>query len=196
LRLACVLKSGKDYGVKQARFLIDQLEQYAPFHDIVCLTDIEIPGVACLPLKFNWPSWWAKMELFRPDIEGDLLYFDLDTIIVKDISDVLAVDKLTIARDFYRDGVRREEGLQSCLMYLPEADRADVWAAWKPELIHHYKAQGVGDQAFLESLWMGKAQRWQDILPGQIVSYKVHCKTGTPQDARIVCYHGKPRPWQ
>ena len=35
--------------------------------------------------------------------------------------------------------------------------------------------------------------RWQDLYPGQVVSYKVHCKDGLPKDARLVKFHGKPR---
>jgi hypothetical protein len=53
-------------------------------HTFVCLSDKpdEVPGG--IALKHNWPGWWAKLELFRPDLfqEGDLvLYFDMDTVL-------------------------------------------------------------------------------------------------------------------
>jgi len=42
----------------------------------------EWPGVAG-PKR----SWWYKMQLFNNEHhQGDLLYFDLDTVIVRDIS--------------------------------------------------------------------------------------------------------------
>jgi len=27
------------------------------------------------------------------------------------------------------------------------------------------------------------------------VSYKVHCRAGVPAGARVVCFHGRPKPW-
>jgi hypothetical protein len=39
-----------------------------------------------------------------------------------------------------------------------------------------------------------KPDRLQSLYPGQIVSYKAHARAGIPENARLVCYHGKPRP--
>lgn len=197
MKAFCVLRSGPTYKPQHVQDLCFQLSLQAPFIDLTVLSDVDVPGVKRIALKSDWPGWWAKMELFRPDITGDFLYIDLDTQIVGGMEDFADLDKLTIVRDFYRDGVRRPEGLQSCLMYLPEADRVEVWKHWRAELIRGYRGRGLGDQAFLETLWMDKAQRFQDVLPGQVVSYKVHCKHGgVPEDARVVCFHGAPRPWQ
>ena len=58
-----------------------------------------------------------------------------------------------------------------------------------------------GDQAFIEDALTGSTQLrplfWQDLLPGQVVSYKNHIrgKEKFPARARVVCFHGKPRPW-
>lgn len=36
-----------------------------------------------IKLKHNWPGWWSKIELFRPDLpEGRTLYIDLDSHVV------------------------------------------------------------------------------------------------------------------
>ncbi|EFO2868674.1 hypothetical protein IH240_004512, partial [Escherichia coli] len=56
----------------------------------VCLTDAEhIEGVETAPLFYNWPGWWAKMELFNPDHpvigKEDLFYLDIDTVITGDL---------------------------------------------------------------------------------------------------------------
>jgi hypothetical protein len=137
------------------------------------------------------------MEVFSPQIKGDLLYFDLDTLIVGDLRKLAVTKELTLLRDFYRDGLRREEGLQSSMMYLPEADRAEVWEAFARNpgrVIVDYVIGG--DQAFLERFYIEKAERWQDRFPGAVVSYKVHCRKGVPADASVICFHGRPRPWQ
>ena len=106
-------------------------------------------------------------------------------------------------RDFYRDGRKYKEGLQSSLMLLPDADRAEIWDDWirRPH-IHMQEHVRGGDQVFLEKHFLKRAQRWQDVLPGQIVSAKVDCGAGNafravvvPTNARVIVFHGKPRPW-
>lgn len=196
MRIALVLKTGGEYEVKHAQALAFQLELFAPKHNVVVLSDVDVPGVTTIRLKHNWSGWWSKMELFRPDIKGDLLYFDLDTVIVGSLEDIVWTSRLTVCRDFYRNGVRRPEGLQSCMMYLPEEEREEVWRQWDPSKIQRYRKLGLGDQAFLENLWMDSADRWQDVVPGQVVSFKVDCNNRrAPDNARVVCYHGRPRPW-
>lgn len=187
-----VLRSGGIYLPKHAQILAAQIAKQAPFHEIVCLSDVEVPGVETIPLQTAEKGWWAKMELFRPDIKGDLLYFDLDTIVRGRIDELLNVGRLTLLRDFYRDGVYkgRPEGLGSGLMYLPEADRADAWRAWTA----NPKRTMGGDQMFLEGLWLQKAARWQDVVPGKVVSYKAS-RGEILDDVAVVVFHGRPRPW-
>jgi hypothetical protein len=36
----------------------------------------------------------------------------------------------------------------------------------------------------------------QDEFPGMICSYKVDCRKEPPEGARLICYHGNPRPKQ
>ena len=208
LTVCTVLKGGGEYEPRHVYLLRDQIEKHLPGANFVALADQHLVNTPRLPLKHaNLTGWWAKMELFDPSLRGDILYFDLDTVIVGSLEQIASIGKLAILRDFYRDGVRKpENGLQSSAMYLPEDCRAEVWEAFNKNVfqtISHYRARGLGDQAFLETLWLDKAARWQDELPGQFVSYKVHCnpqwKTGAPgtipEGARVVIAHGKPRPW-
>jgi hypothetical protein len=68
-----------------------------------------------------------------------------------------------------------------------------IWRVWnrcgRPQF------QTGGDQEFIESM-QPEADRWQDLFPNQIVSYKVDCRANgyAPEDARIVAFHGNPRP--
>ena len=141
--------------------------------------------------------------MFAPDIHGDFLYMDLDTVIVGPLDDLLAVKKLTLLRDFYRNGVRMAEGLQSSLMFLPASARPDIWRVWNAAPVQHMADNHRGgDQVFLERKWLTIADRWQDVVPGQVVSWKVDCHGGNnfqtpvvPADARVIVFHGNPRPW-
>jgi len=206
--------SGEGFRAKQVQALARQVERFAPLDDFVCLTRVNVPGVECKPLVYAWPGWWVKYELFRPDIRGSVLYLDLDTVITGSLSDVVAVDKLTLLRDFYRDGktlsggltrhrTALPEGLQASLMLLTEDDRAEIWEDWiRHPHIHMQELGRKGDQPMLEKHFLKRAQRWQDIVPGQIVSWKVNCCGGNefqtpviPADARVIIFHGTPRPW-
>jgi hypothetical protein len=186
-----------EYTPQHVKVLQEQVEQWAPFASFECLSDVLIPGVKCTKLENNWPGWFSKMNLFSPSLKGDFLFMDLDTVIVGDIEDILSVNRLTLLRDFYRDGKKLAEGLGGALCFFPEAERAAVWEYWisNPPLAMRL-AGFKGDMQIFEQFYRNTAARWQDVVPGQIVSWKVNCKNDiVPPDARIVCFHGKPRPW-
>jgi hypothetical protein len=185
------MKSGGEYAERHVLALKAQVGQWLPEAEFVVLSDKRIANVKCVPLVEGWPGWWSKMELFRPDLEGDILFMDLDTVVQGPLQEIAAVGELTICQDFYRS-----YGLQSSLMYLPRADRGEVWRAFKanPAYAMH-RAGRRGDQSFLEQHYLHRAKRWQKSLPNQVVSYKVDCQNGVPLDANVVIFHGTPRPW-
>lgn len=191
LKIACVLRSGGSYTSEDVGRLKDGVAAHLGWHRFICFSDVPVPCEQ-VPLMEDWPGWWSKMELFRPDITGDLLYFDLDTIITGDLSDMASIGRLAIMRDVYR-----RDGLQSSVMFMPEAERKQVWETFT-EAPHEYMAQYAagGDQAFLEPLWLERAAIWQDVLPGQLASYKADhiAERGVPDNCRAVIFHGRPKP--
>jgi hypothetical protein len=191
LIVACVLRSGGTYTPEHVARLRDGVRANLGDHRFICLSDVDVPCER-IALTEQWPGWWSKLELFRPDIDGDLLYFDLDTIITGDLSDMAAINRLAIMRDVYRP-----DGLQSSVMYIPQDEKSKVWERFTahPE---HYMAQYAsgGDQAFLEPLWGERATIWQEALPGQLASYKADhiAECGVPDNCRAVIFHGRPKP--
>ena len=205
--VACVLRSGGEYKPEHVVSLYRGVQRHWDISRLgylymICLTDVPFLqfGVACIPLVGGWPGWWSKMELFRPDLRGDLFYLDLDTVVVGSLGEVASVGQPTILRDlFHRDVPCRQGLVGSGLMYLPEVVRPSIWRDWirDPNACMR-KHQARGDQAFIEEHAGGWA-RWQDVLPDQVISYKVHVqpnKGRVPDKARVVCFHGRPRPWQ
>lgn len=200
MRVMLVLRTGGDFKPEHVGALARQIEQHLPGADIACLSDVDVPCQR-IPLQHDWPGWFAKMELFRPDIDGTILYMDLDTVIVGDLSEIASVARLTMLSDFYKP-----ERPASGVMLLPEQYRAEVWRKWMINPARSMAMCGtLGDQLFIGKM-CPHAQRWQDVVPGQIVSYKAHvrAKTGhrfdkgngnVPSNTRIICFHGKPRPW-
>lgn len=190
MRVLCVLRASPVYTTEYVYKLQAGVEKHLPEARFACLSDTPIDGVEVIPLEHGWPGWWSKMELFRPDIAGDFLFFDLDTIITGDLSPLAKLDKDTFLRDFYRGG----DGIGSGVMYLTEARRALVWEKWnKAPARWMARYRRGGDQAFLETLYQ-RPQTFQDVAPNQLVSFKVHCSEGLPSGARVVCYHGNPKP--
>ena len=181
-----VLRSGGEYKPEH----VQRLAKMVP--GLVCLSDVEVPGVPTVALQHNWPGWWAKMELFGPAFDTDILHIDLDTTIAGDLTPLLKAGKTTLLDDFYYPGT-----LASGLMYIHQSDKAKVWNAFVKDADQIMSKQNKppmhGDQGFLNT--MLQAQTWQEGFPNAVVSYKVHCQDGIPADACVICFHGKPRPW-
>jgi hypothetical protein len=51
-----------------------------------------------------------------------------------------------------------------------------------------------GDQEFITLLRDTQQIQMEYFHPAHVVSYKYHCRQGLPDDARVVCFHGKPDP--
>lgn len=195
MTVACVLRSGGDYHPEHVQALAAGVEAHLPGARFVCLSDVPVPGVRTVPLAHDWPGWWSKMELWRPGaLFGRVLYVDLDSVAVGDLSDLAAyAGEFCIVRDFYRP-----ERPQSCVMAW-DADSAiarRIWDAFTADPAGHMaEHRSGGDQSFLRTVIGDDTDKFQTLYPGQVVSWKVDCADGAPEGARIVCAHGKPKPW-
>jgi len=189
ITIATVLRSGGEYGPGHVEALRRMCAQHAPAHRFVCLTDMpDGVGQGAVALHRDWPGWWAKIELFW--LRGPVLYFDLDTVIVRDIGpliDAAADRKFVILRDFYR-GQRNPRAMQSAMMY---------WSGDQSRLADGFELQPRfyigGDPEYLEQHLGVTPDYWQDIAPGQIGSFKASPRTA---EERVIIFHGRPRPWE
>lgn len=145
------------------------------------LTDMQV-NCPSIPLKHDWPGWWAKMEIMRPDIEGDWLYLDMDTLIPGGI-EALKVGRLAMLGDYYRPI------LESGVMYLPSWARTMAWDRWTQDPAGWMRAYN-GDGPFLRDTFGHLAADLRNEVDG-LHSYKVH---GLQPDTRLLIYHGSPRP--
>jgi len=180
-----VLRSGGEYTPRHVQWLARQVP------GLVCLSDCEVKGVPTVRLNHDWPKWWSTLNLFSDIIDGDLLHFDLDTVVLGPLAE-FKVGKTTTLADFYKPHL-----IGSGLMYISQADKPAIWSAFlsNPHLYMkmHRSFPLIGDQGFLYGRL--KAERWQNLLPGKVASFKVHCQDRVPQGVKVVCFHGQPRPW-
>ena len=169
-------------------------------YKFVCLTD-KPDSFECetLPIPLNLSGWWGKVALFSNIIENRILFFDLDTVITRNINDFATYDgDLAIIKPFYRD-----DGYASGVMNIGPGAHKHVWDIFSSNpqgAINECERQAIppwniGDQRWLE-LTVPRADYWQSLLPNQLVSYRVHCMANKslPKNACIVCFHGKPDP--
>lgn len=187
LTVLCVLKSGGVYGPEYVRNLRGMVKENLTIpHYFVAMTDMDLDN-GSMPLVRGWPGWWSKIEAFR--MGGKVIYIDLDTAIFGDLAPL--ADALNPGDFFMLKPFSRREKWASGIM------------AWDGDFGFIFKEMTVGKMA--EYQW---DQRYildrltahsvdilaiQGILPG-IYSYKWHCKDGVPEGARVVCFHGKPKP--
>lgn len=211
-----VLKCGGEYNEGHVAWLRKQF----PADAIVeCLTDSTLDDEAffyvtgahkikLIHAAWGGIGWWAKLELFRPDIGDDFLFVDLDTVIhdfekleaAIMVGITFGMNKPIVLADFYFPTT----SIGSGLMWIPEACRSAVWEKWIADPAGHM-SRCHGDQDFLTP-WLWRANRWQNIAPGVVISYKAHLKPelsaqhfkpgfDNMDDVGVVCFHGNPRPW-
>jgi hypothetical protein len=202
IAVVCVLKSGGDFtsgDVVNLKIMLDK--NISIPYDFYCLTDLwEIDRFRIIPLEYEFSGWWSKMELFRPDlVDADrIVFFDLDTIIINNIDDLLLQDDNFIGLRLFRHAPEKENKYagSGILSWKNDGSFDFLFRQFRYE-IHSRKFRG--DQDYIS--WhlcriASKFKYWQDLVSG-IYSYKRHVRVqGMPEDARVICFHGTPRPWE
>lgn len=185
LNVVCIRADSK-YQADYVNNLFHMVKRFLPIpYRFICfcgLTEGIGPEVECLPLPDNLQGWWNKISLFKRNIglEGKILFLDLDVVIVDDITPLATYDAdFIIIKDWWNNEYN------SSVFLLKVGARHQVWEAFNP-----YEPPAANDQDFItrilpdEKTWPSK---W-------VVSFKNDCASGIPPDARIVVFHGRPKP--
>lgn len=192
-----VLKTGGDFNVEHVKSLQRQILANTDHNlDFVCFSDVHIDKtMPTIKFKMGLAGWWNKLEIFRTDeYETErIFYFDLDTVITG------CLDKY-FSLNFEFCGLRpwnpqnREYGMMaSGLMMFRRNNK--LKAIFKDKF--NPSEYPFGDQQYITQKLVELDKQWvplQDVTSG-IYSFKRECRQKKPNDARIICFHGKPRPW-
>lgn len=183
---------GKEYA---AAFFSGMRRNLTGSHSYLCITDdpSTLPeGVEAIAPEPGLCGWWNKMAMFKPGKlpEGQAFYADLDTVALGSMDDFMTYRGAIIGM---RDPFNKNR-FGSAIMAWDVRACEYIWDAF--DRAGRLQFDPEGDQAFIESVIPRFPDRWQDILPGQIVSFKADCRPlgGIAPGARIICFHGKPRP--
>lgn len=210
-RVICVLKSGGDFKPEHVLKLATNINEYiAELWSFWVMTDLVddvfLNTIAdkVIPLKHDWEGWWSKIELFNPELwngnGSKVLYMDLDTVVVGRLEPLFwAMNQFTMLHGFqyphkWASGLMGWVGAPPSAPYFKFSRRGRVHSNKIME-----RNKSGGDQAFIKaSLIREEPVFWQDLLPDQILSYKVDVRRDKKDlnGARVICFHGNPRPWE
>jgi hypothetical protein len=166
-----------------------------------------VPGVRTIPLRSNRIGWWNKLELFRQGLfDGPVVYADLDTLIVRDVTDICTrrYDFASIC-DVSSSATPGETVLNSGFMaWDGTQDLSHIYDAFSLDAITPYEVRGNwrrwGDQGFIQDHLGRPFEKLQDVWPDRFVHYKTQVRgpnkaLGTvPRNASVVLFSGRPRP--
>jgi hypothetical protein len=157
-------------------------------------------------------AWWYKIQLFNTQHHaGPLLYFDLDTVIVKNIDWIhkLPTRFFWTVQDFKYLWRPNFQGINSSVMWWDTRNFDYVWHHFKKQSINQIVKQYHGDQDFLTNAVNNnflrffdqtcvKSWRWQCKDGGYDFKNRMYLKpnlgTVIPENCNILIFHGKPKP--
>jgi hypothetical protein len=167
----------------------------------------------------DWPeisgpkrSWWYKLQLFNSEHhQGNLLYFDLDTVILRDISWILQLPTQYLwgIRDFKHLQRPGYSSMNSSVMWWNVREMSWVWDQFNSTNVLNTSRQYPGDQDYLYAV-LGhnriryfedsqmQSWRWQCLDGGYDFNTRRHKIPGQgtqiPGNTSVLVFHGKPKP--
>jgi hypothetical protein len=185
---------GPDYVANLRRQVRQHLKVPHRFYVLTDDAASNYPRMLVKPSVYR--GWWEKLRIFKPNMfrEGRVLFLDLDTVIVGNIDHLADYQgHMAMPHDFWNP-----KGLGPAVMLFDPEWAAFIYQEWAAEGFPMDDPRG--DQAWIENRQQGRMRRevdiMQDLWPGQFHSYKTTCTNGIPEGARVICFHGKPRPHQ
>jgi len=201
IAICCILKKSKEYDEVYVEKLFSMIERNTTVpHNLICVSDtfIDYPNCSVIDYgdryKVGWR--WIKMRLFEKGMFNfkRVIYFDLDTIILSNIDDLLLLRSDFAALQLW-SAVRRQKGEfgTGVMVWNNTNDRYSFIA---DEFTEETPKQFVGNEPYISFL-LPKHNKSIDALQDKmsgIYSYKRHCQQKLPKDARVICFHGIPKP--
>lgn len=176
---------GTKYPMEYVAILRDMLHRNTlPDRErrFLCVTDRpdELPeGVEPVEPEPDLPGWWQKIALFKPGKlpEGRIVYFDLDVAITGELDTL--IDQPGIIRDWHLPTYN------SSVMVWDTGEHAEAWERFTPDVVQRLR----GDQD-----WLSEVGGWETFPEGWCVSFRSHAQQWPPAGARVICFHGRPKP--
>ena len=220
---ACVIHS-TGYDWRYVENLYNMLTRVLPgnirFH-VYTEHDRSVPPHMIKHILTEWPgiagpkkSWWYKMQMFNPEHHaGNLLYLDLDTVVVRDLSWISNLDTryFWAIRDFRYLQNPHHAGFNSSVMWWNVSHFSWIWEQFSKSDIKQVTKNNPGDQDYITKAIdinqrrffedrMFESFRWQCLDGGYDFQRRQHKSPGSgvkiAPDTSVVVFHGLPKPHQ
>ena len=219
---ACVIHS-TGYDWQYVEKLQSMLTRFLPggirMH-VYTEADRPVPDHMIKHVLTEWPgiagpkrSWWYKMQLFNPALfQGNILYFDLDCVVVNDLTWITQLDSTMLwgIKDF-KYLQQHVSIINSSVMWFNTQQFAWLWQRFSDQGIDVARQGCQGDQdyitknidpsqrRFFDTKYF-QSYRWQCLDGGYDFKYRRYHKPGTgvtiAPDTAVVVFHGSPNPHQ
>ena len=216
--IVCV-KWGNKYISQYANILYNMIKKHTkvPF-EFHCITDDPIgldSHIKTIKLPNDpWiKTWWSKLWMFSTDfpLKGNILYFDLDIIVFKNINELFNhnPDKFMIIRDFNRCRIKDWKSSNSSVMRWKVGTMNYLWNDFvtKPNKVMQ---ENHGDQDWITKRAEQDINHWPDewirSYKWEMVGFKntkirkgvkhvfQHPARITEQN-KVAVFHGEPKPF-
>ncbi len=185
--VACV-KVGTKYGPEWVNRLEAMVRRHATtLGKFYCLTDNPVGvNATTIAVPSSPGGWWSKLRVFSMDFPEQILYFDLDTVIVRTIDPLLAYRGDFCIMQAFGSHIFNP----SVMSIGPGFGR---WL-WDDYIVRQQaiEAQYVTDEAWITAE-VPFPDTWQCIAPGLIGSYRRHSLHESPDPYHVVMFHGTPK---
>lgn len=171
--------------------------------DFFCITDrdflLKDVNVIKMPnnivhWRFNLPKFYMHKSF--PELKGRrILFFDLDTVITGNIDAFLSYEGyLCTIKPFNQ--VNWKKNTPGGILSFVNGETEWLWHKVNENVHYWEQTTGGKERLILNRLEpQGQWDRWQDLFPNYVVSYKRHIRKGRiPDDMRVIAFHGNPRP--
>jgi hypothetical protein len=222
---ACVIH-GDAYDWDYVEKLNHMVARHLPNHYVKFHVYTEesrwVPKYMIKHVLHEWPgvagpkrAWWYKLQLFNAEHHsGNLLYFDLDTVIVRDLTWITECDPVNVwtVRDFKYLQNPDLYAMNSSVMWWNVPTFNWAWQKFiKADVADTIRQHRLGDQEYLNKTLthrhirffdqnLVQSWRWQANHGGVIFPDRVHREPGTgtkiSESVSVLVFHGNPKPHQ
>ena len=164
---------------------------YSKPFNFVCLSNVET-DVETIPLESDFTNWWAKLEIFRPNLfTGPVTYLDLDIVLCNNFTNIF--DSLDTTK-FYMIKEPGNNPNSSIMHFQGDYSHLYTNAVKNKEFItaKYSKGKNLGDQGYISDNIKHEFLNGTENQSFQFKHHKIQTQISNPKFLIFISKHQKP----